>query len=210
MPRVYTKTKSSRGAERRCSRCGQPIKPGETYYEWAFRYGGTRRNCFRHRPRQSELTQSAMGDIYSAVENAQDQMPNATTYDEIKELVESVATAVQEVVDQYREADEAFGGHGATESAQRADELEGWQQDLESWEPSVTLDDDDDADDRQERVKAKMREDGFSEDDEAEWISVLETRMAEEDEDSEAAQQRADTLEQMRDEANEAIDGCPI
>src|SRR3954464_10047336 len=76
VPRVYTQKKSSRGAERRCGRygCGKVIEPGESYFQFSFRYGGTHYRCAEHRPRQSELTQSKMSAVYAAIEDAGDNL----------------------------------------------------------------------------------------------------------------------------------------
>lgn len=133
MPRVNEKRKNAGGKERRCGRCSKTILPGERYFSWSFRYGGTHYRCAEHRPRQSELTQSLMADVYLAVEDAQDALPTVDNVDDIRSLVEPVSEVVAGVVDQYREAAEAFGGQG--ENAERADELEDWQNDLESFYP---------------------------------------------------------------------------
>lgn len=137
MPRVNVRTKNRAGEDRFCGRCERKIEPGETYRSWSFRYGGTHFRCHRPEcaPRQSELTQSRMGDVYAAIEDAQASLPGADGHEEIQDLVQGVADVVQEVADEYREADEAFGGHGATENAERADELEGWSGDLEAFYP---------------------------------------------------------------------------
>jgi hypothetical protein len=48
--------------------------------------------------------------------------------------VDDIASAAREVADEYTQADEAFGGQGATEHAERASELEGYADELESWD----------------------------------------------------------------------------
>ena len=83
MPRVTTRTKNRGGRDRHCGRCGEVIKPGEKYYTWAFRYGGSRFNCYRHHPRQSELTQSKMSGVYAAIESAQDAIAAAETVERL-------------------------------------------------------------------------------------------------------------------------------
>lgn len=137
MPRVTVARKNRAGHERSCGRCQQPIEPGQQYRQWSFRYGGTHYRCMRPgcAPRRSELTQSKMGTVYSAVEAAEDELDNGKLDTEAIEalVTEQVAEAVREVAEEYREADEAFGGMGATESSERADELEGWADDLESF-----------------------------------------------------------------------------
>jgi hypothetical protein len=137
VPRVLTRTKNKAGKPRNCSKCGERIEPGQGYYTWSFRYGGTyRRHVTCGRPRQSELTQSKMSEVYRAVEDAETDLPEADSVEAVTELVQGVGAVAQEVADEYREADEAFGGQGATEHAERADELEYWAQELEAWDPS--------------------------------------------------------------------------
>lgn len=133
MPRVHRTRKNRAGAERSCGKCGRKIEPGQEYLSWSFRYGGTRYRCMDHPPRPSDLTQSKMAEVYAAVEGAQDDLPGLTETDAIQEAVHDVASTVREVAEEYREAAEPFGGMG--ENAERADELEGWASDLESFYP---------------------------------------------------------------------------
>jgi hypothetical protein len=162
--RVITRTKTRGGKkDYTCGACGKKIAPGEIYHKWSFRYGGTHYRCKDHYPRRGELTQSKMGTIYDAIDDAQKEIGELTSAVEIEDAVHAVAQDVQEAVDEYREAAEHFGGQG--ESAERADELEGWQSDLDSWRTSVAYDD--------------------------------EETMSE------------DTLEEIRQEACDALDQCP-
>lgn len=96
---------------------------------WSFRYGGTHRRCMAHPPKRSELTQSLMSGVYAAIEDAETMLPEAINIDDLRSIQEQVADAGREVVDQYREAAENFGGAG--ENAERADELEGWVEEVE-------------------------------------------------------------------------------
>lgn len=146
MPRVHTKKKIKAGAERRCGECGVVIQPGEQYMTWEFRYGGAHYRCMQHPPKRSDLTQSKLGQVYASIENAEAQLASAESVEDIVTIIEEVASEVQDVASEYRDADEAFGGQGATESAERADELEGWVSDLESFQPEEP-DEDDEEDD---------------------------------------------------------------
>lgn len=138
MPRVTEKTKNRAGKDYTCGRCGKKIEPGERYLSWSFRYGGKHFRCMEHRPRPSELTQSKMSSVYGAVESAEDELHN-TEFSELPSLVEQVQEVAQEVADEYREAAEPFGGEG--ENAERADELEGWADELSSFTLTVEEDD---------------------------------------------------------------------
>lgn len=134
MPRVQTQTKSNRGRERHCGRagCGKKIEPGERYYQFSFRYGGTHFRCAAHYPRPSELTQSKMSAVYAAIEDAEDQLINAGL-DDMAGIIEAVAEAVDEVASEYRDAGEAMGEAGY-ENQERADELDGWSSELQGFE----------------------------------------------------------------------------
>lgn len=128
MPRLSMKTKAARGKEYRCDKCREEIVAGEQYWSWAFRYGGKHHQHVKcGRPRQSQLTQSRLGEIYAAVEEFEDCA--ADDYAGRADAAEAVVEVTNEVVEAYREAAEAFGGAG--ENAERADELEGWSSDLE-------------------------------------------------------------------------------
>lgn len=202
MPRVHKQKKSGRGKERKCGRCGVVIKPGDMYFHWSFRYGGTQFRCAEHYPRQSELTQSKMADVYAAIEEAQDALQDATEVSEVIELVHAVGERAQEVAEEYREAAESFGGMG--ENAERADELESFADELSSFD----AEEEPDNEDVRAKVEAQMTADGFSEEDEAEWTSVFEARMEEAaDGDEDPA---AEALEAARNEAQDVLNGCPL
>lgn len=125
-----------------CCKCRTQIEKGQPYRWWTkgFRgQGGTFSRCMKSgcTPRQSELESSLLADIMSAQEDAIENLERlrgdeATTPDQIREEVELVANAVEEVASAYRDADEAMGGSGSTESAEKADTLEG--NDI-SWDP---------------------------------------------------------------------------
>lgn len=141
MPRVNTQTRSTRGRAKRCGNCGREIQPGEKYFSFSFRYGGTQVRCKDHYPKQSELTQSKMSEVYSAVESAEDDMASAETVQDITDAVEGVAGTVREVAEEYEAAAEPFGGQG--ENQERADELSGWADELESFQPEEVEEEED-------------------------------------------------------------------
>jgi hypothetical protein len=75
MPRVYTKTKSKRGKTYNCSGCGEPIKPGQSYYTWSRRFGyGRGVSYYRHTkcgfPRPTQLSSRKTAQIEEAVLDA--------------------------------------------------------------------------------------------------------------------------------------------
>jgi hypothetical protein len=131
VPRVETK-KRNKGGKRtyQRSRCQQDILAGEEYYTWAFRYGGRR---WRHvkcgYPRQSELTQSLMSDVYATIEMLED-LPEDAPLEDLVSAMQDISASAEDVAQQYRDAAEHFGGEG--ENAERADELENWQSEVEN------------------------------------------------------------------------------
>jgi hypothetical protein len=209
MPRVHTQIKNRRGRTVTCTSCRREIQPGEKYYKWSFRYGGTYTSCAEHPPRQSQLTQSKMSDVYAAIENAEDGLPNCESVVEVVGLIEEVASAVRDVAEEYREAAEPFGGAG--ENAERADELEGFADELESFSPDEEDEEADQIEEAKDKIREEMKADGFTEDDEAEWTSVFEARWQEWlDEQGDDAPEEGQALEAAREEAQELLNGCPL
>jgi hypothetical protein len=211
MPRVYTKTKNRAGKERACGRCSHVIAPGERYFQFSFRYGGTHYRCSEHYPRGSELTQSKLSAVYAAVEDAEDQLENFDLASDIEALVQGVADTVDEVAEEYREAAEPFQGQG--ENAERADELESWSYELQSF--SVSEEYDELAPFDEEQARREVAWDLFEVEDpddldEAErerWEAELDERRSRYQEEVE----RLDAaVEAARDEAREALSGCPL
>lgn len=124
MPRVHTRTKAARGKPYTCSTCGKEIQPGEEFYYWDFRYGGTRRSHTSHGyPRRSQLTQSRMGEVYDAVESVEALIASdGWVYEDVESAIEELKGVVDEVKTSYEEAAEHFGGQGSNQ--ERAEELE--------------------------------------------------------------------------------------
>lgn len=203
MPRVKTSTKNRAGKVYKCGRCGRTIEPGEKYFSWSFRYGGTQRRCAEHYPKQSELTQSIVGEIYAAVETAETEIEGAETVEDVNLAVQGVAEAARQVFDQYTEAAEPFQGGGA--SGERAEELEPWVDELEGFDPD---DSDPDTGERDAAIISEMEKDGFTRDDEAEWASVFDARV--QDYVAEHGEPENESLENAKQEAQELIGGCPL
>jgi len=132
MPKVYTyKTQERRKhadkGHHRCNKCGQDILPGQDRYEWSFRFGGTyRRHVTCGFPRPSELTQSKMAQVYAATEAVEDLVhaEGDLALDDLVQALETAAEEIEQVVSEYNEAAENFGGQG--ENADRAMELDSY------------------------------------------------------------------------------------
>lgn len=187
MPRVHSQKRVAKGRERKCGRvgCGHVIEVGETYYRFKFRFGGEQYRCKDHYPRSSELTNSKMSQVYAANEDLDDQLDHLTSEDEIMDALMTVAEQAEEVASEYREADEAFGGYGATANAERADEVEEWQNELANFVPGTEVPDfDEDAEppeDDEERAEYDR--------DRQEW---------------------EDALDALREEVRELLSGCSL
>jgi hypothetical protein len=140
----------------KCGKCGDEIAVSAPYrwFSVGFRSHYKQVRCMKSTctPRESERESSGIrSEILSAIENANDQLDNmieASDSSEIESIVQAVGEAFRSAADQYREADEAFGGGGNTENGDRADtcELESWgcsgdsEPDYESCDDEIHLD----------------------------------------------------------------------
>jgi hypothetical protein len=129
-----------------CGVDGKQIEVGETYYFFYLGYRAAQKTvrCTKHYPKQSERESSLLASVYAAQEDAEDQLEGIDARDssdadsQVTDILQYVIDAADEVVQQYREADENFGGGGNTDSAQRADDLEAFSSDLQSFSLSVS------------------------------------------------------------------------
>jgi hypothetical protein len=108
-------------------KCGKDILPGQERYEWSFRYGGTRRQHVTcGYPKQSQLTQSKMGDIYASFED----LAWGDTAEALVADLESIEETAEQVRSEYEEAAENFGGQGPSQES--AENIELWISSLQS------------------------------------------------------------------------------
>ncbi len=159
MPRVSTKTKSKGGktGTYQCDGCSDPIVPGQKYFEWSFRYGGTHRQHVTHGAvKQSQLTQSKMSGVYAAVEAAESALASAESIDDIKAALDECKDEVTTVRDEYQEAIDAMispDGAVAQECQEKIEALESFAEELES-----TSDNIDEYDDEEEPAEPEEGE----------------------------------------------------
>jgi hypothetical protein len=116
------------------------IEPGEPY-RWfvvGFRSNYVHIRCMKSTctPRMSQLESSQLSEVYAAQESAEDELNVLAVADpgelsDITDTFDQIGEAIDNVVSAYREADESFGGQGATQSAERADELESAKDELD-------------------------------------------------------------------------------
>ena len=148
LARIYHTKRSQKDLT--CEKCRQPIPKGTPYLYFyvGFRskYKHTRHDSCA--PRNSERESSMKSGAYAAIEAAEDSLraldPETAEASEVEEIVSEAASALQETIDQYREADESWGGGGYTQSAEIADEIEASQQDLEGWSADTSCEPDPD------------------------------------------------------------------
>lgn len=154
MPRVFEKTKNKGGkGEYRCCGCSDPIVPGEKYYEWSFRYGGTYRQHTKHgRPKNSQLTQSKLSTVYEAIETLEESLPHAETKDDITSAVEECLSQIEEVKSEYEQAYETIPNE---DTQSKIDALDSFISELESEKDNL----DDGEDEPEEKNEGESDED---------------------------------------------------
>lgn len=144
MPRVKNVQKCRK--EQMCGHCAASIKVGQAYRWWALKTGPRSSRKFvrcmdlKCAPKPSEMTTSKMGTIYDAQRSIEESINGADDVAEIGVLMSNFAMVVREVADEYRESADAIEsgfGHSTEKSdelAQRADDLEAWADDCESFD----------------------------------------------------------------------------
>ena len=148
MPRVHTRTKSTRGRPTfPCRACSEPIKPGEKFYTWKKRYGGTSYMHTSHGfPKPSMLSNRKTAVIEDMT---QDFPSSVESTDEISEALQAIAETARDVGQEYEDSADNMPeslqqGYQAEAMREVAQELETWADDLESWEPENDSPDEDD------------------------------------------------------------------
>lgn len=133
-----------------CGKCRDEIKVGDPYRYFRVGFRGYKQvRCMKPgcTPTQATLESSLLADVYSAQESAYSTLDSADAAEasdhdsivaDVQGAIDEVAEAIETVAQQYRDQDEAFGGQGATEGAERADTLEAALDELQSWSPSST------------------------------------------------------------------------
>jgi hypothetical protein len=142
--RIKVADKSKPLPNDKCGKCGDEILPGMPYRWWTvgFRSSYVSRRCMKSTcsPKQSELESSQLSELWAAQEDAEDALNAMDTVrsvtdaeDAVQDILNNVAEVADDLASRYREADEAFGGGGATESGEKADNLEAVSSDLGSF-----------------------------------------------------------------------------
>ena len=107
------------------------------YYHWSFRYGGKRYS--KKYPRASQLTQSKMGEFYSAQEEIEDIEVTAATAPDVPGMLESAVENARAVSEEYNSSadsmEDAFPGGCPTmdECREKAEGIESWCDEVEGY-----------------------------------------------------------------------------
>jgi hypothetical protein len=206
MPKVRQQRATGK-ARRTCGRagCGKDIQKGEQYFTWSFRSVGRQVRCLDHPPLRSELTSGRMSEVYAAIETAEQELTgNTETVEDVKNAVLAVAEPAREVIDAWREAAENFGGGGP--NAERADELEGWVDELENFEPDEPEVEELEEEDQREQALARIEEDA-----DLSLNDAMQQIQDEWDEEHDGDEEtREEALSNARNEAQELLGQCPL
>lgn len=184
MPRINT-VKKARKAQGSCCKCGKAIEKGDAYRWIKARYGPKRSCCSSCQFRGSDLTSSdKLAQAYGAQEDAQDAIEDWDGQDasELRSALETAAEAIREVAGEYQESADAIMEHFPNGSP-TSEECEEKAGELESWADEIEGVDVEDFDPEAE---------------------------GEDETDDERAERRERWVEQCRDEAQAAVDECPL
>jgi hypothetical protein len=78
------------------------IAKGDVYYWWKFRYSG--RCVSKTYPKQSQLTQSEyLQRVYELQDNASSQLSDASSLDDLQNVVESIASDIRELAQEQED-----------------------------------------------------------------------------------------------------------
>lgn len=131
MPRVK-RVKKARKAQGSCGKCGVPIKVGDPYVWWKFKFGARHVRCAKEEcyPKASDFTQS---EFLSALYDLQDQACQCHDGEELQALADEVRDLGSEQEDKLRNMPESLQYSPTGELLQeRVDSCEAWAGDLEN------------------------------------------------------------------------------
>jgi hypothetical protein len=168
MPKITSVAKARKPTK--CSKCSAEIAIGSPYISIKPRYGLKRVRCtkFACRFRPTDLSSAKTAVIEERIEDAEDQIAEASSFDEIESILSEVAETARDVASEYQDASGAWAGGSNQDFDDKADACESFADELESWTYSGEAD--------EEKVREKAREDiakgGGDTEDEA-WESAL-------------------------------------
>jgi hypothetical protein len=139
-----TTVQKARKPQGECDKCREPIKAGDGYLWWKFRYGGTRRRCLKPEcaPKPWDLTQN--DTLAAAWMLSAEEVPTFETADDFEEARDDLANRVRdevlELIQEKMDNIEQGFGHTGTASYEEQEgmygEVERWSDDIENLDPA--------------------------------------------------------------------------
>lgn len=165
MPKVH-KVKRTRGGKKKyiCVKCREEIVAGEEYYHWTkYRSPIRQQHVKCGFPKRSQLSNSKMGPVWDAVDDASSELQKCTSVEDLKAALESVAQTAHDVASEYEESadniEQQFSSSATADACrQAAEQLEDWAESLESWDPSIDVIDDETLDQARSEAEDKLGE----------------------------------------------------
>lgn len=199
MPQVHRRVKSTRGRpEFPCRGCSEPIKPGEAFFTWKKRYGGTSYYHVSHGyPKPSMLSNRKTAVIEDAIG---DFPQSADSIEDIQSAMQAIAETAREVGGEYEESADNMPeslqqGYQAEAMREVAQELETWADEVEGWEPEEEEPDEDAA---REALEAETSED-----------ELESSEPTEDDIESKLGELRSEWLDSELNNAQESLGDMP-
>jgi predicted RNase H-like HicB family nuclease len=119
-----TRVKKARKYQGNCGRCREPLRVGDPYVWWAFRYGGKRKRCVKPGcyPKASDLTDnSKLVLLYGASEMINDA--DSSDADSAASTLKEAAEQIKEAAEEYRESATAIE-EGFQHPTEQSEEME--------------------------------------------------------------------------------------
>ena len=129
-----------------CSACHKPIPKGSSALNFAVGFRG--RTQYRHvnalecYPTREQRESSAISVIYGAIDHA-DISSNATSIEHVRDLLENISETIRDVASDY-ESSEMYDVN--EDLQERVSILEDAADEIDSWEPDVSLEEPDEDD----------------------------------------------------------------
>ena len=120
----------------RCRVCDALVQKGDAYYHWSFRFGGrhvVHEGCRGKLRRSATIASDKLGRLYDAQDDAENDIDNAITGQDVAQALETCREQAEEVRDEYQESvdnlpEQFQDTHPAAESR---DSVESWVDELD-------------------------------------------------------------------------------
>jgi hypothetical protein len=224
--------KKARKAQGRCNKCGTEIKKGDAYKFIKPRYGAKKKACDKCRFRQSDTVSSdKLSRVYAAQENAEDAIGewdgSEGSADDVKGALEEAASEIREVSEEYQASADSIRdtfteSETADECEEKANNLESWADEMESFEPDESFDEESAKSEAVEELRLEylpsdeeLAANGNPEPETPEYEALTE-KLREEFEPDEAevetkmSESRESWVQSVREQAESVLSECPL